>query len=101
MRLVTTRTALSVRSILEWGLAFKRSRGRMFILLRHHRYEVQIGNQSRILRVDELVSGPAVWGGQFRVRLPADGVIEAKTFYGGSADAVAHEVAELLSRNIS
>lgn len=73
----------------------------MFILLRHHRYEVQIGNQSRILRVDELVSGPAVWGGKFRVRLPADGVIEAKTFYGGSADAVAHEVAELLSRNIS
>ena len=73
----------------------------MFILLRHHRYEVQIGNQSHILRIEELVSGPAVWGGKFRVRLPADGSIEAKTFYGASADAVAQEVAEVLNRNIS
>lgn len=73
----------------------------MFILLRHHRYEVQIGNQSRVLRIEELVSGPAAWGGKFRVQLPADDAIEAKTFYGASADAVAHEVAELLNRNIS
>ena len=35
------------------------------------------------------------------VQLPADDATEAKTFYGASADAVAHEVAELLNRSIS
>jgi hypothetical protein len=73
----------------------------MFILIRHHRYEVQIGSRSVVLRVEELVSGSAVWGGKFRIQLPADGTVEAKTVYGANADAVAGKVAELLIQSIS
>jgi len=73
----------------------------MFILLRHYRYEVQIGSSSHVLRVEELISGPAVWGGKFRIQLPANGTVGAKTFYGASVDAVALEVAELLSQRES
>ena len=73
----------------------------MFILLRHHRYEVQIGNQSHVLRIEELVSGSGLWGGKFRIQMAANGTVEAKTFYGASADAVAQQAAELLNQNYS
>lgn len=73
----------------------------MFVLLRHHRYEVQIGEASHVLRVEELVSGSAVWAGKFRARLPATSTAEAKTVYGPTADVVAHQAAEFLSRESS
>ena len=73
----------------------------MFILLRHHRYEVQIGNQSHILRIEELISGSALWGGKFRIQMAANGTVEAKTLYGASADAVAQQAAELLNQTYS
>lgn len=60
-------------------------------------YELKIGSASHILRIEELVSGSAVWGGVFRLVISANGSTEAKTIYGATADEVAHRAAELLN----
>jgi len=70
----------------------------VFTLLKEHRYVVQIGVKTHVLRVEELVSGPAVWGGKFRLRIPADDHRMAETIYGTSADEVAERGAAFMSR---
>ncbi len=40
----------------------------MCILLKEHRYVVQIGDRKHILRVEELVSGEAIWIDKFRLQ---------------------------------
>jgi len=69
----------------------------MFTLVRHYRYEIKIGSESHILRIEELVSGPDVWGGTFRLVLPVSGGKETKTIYGATADEVANRAAELMN----
>jgi len=66
------------------------------VLLRQHRYLVQIGVEIHVLRVEELVSGPAVWRSKFRVQIPASIGREEKTIYGTSADEVAVAAARFL-----
>jgi len=59
------------------------------VILKEHRYVVQVGPVSHVLRIEELVSGPAVWRDNFRLLIPADRNREAKTIYGASAEEVA------------
>jgi hypothetical protein len=66
------------------------------VLLRQHRYLVQIGIESHVLRIEELVSGPPVWRGKFRVQIPASIGREEKTIYGTNADEVAAAAARFL-----
>jgi hypothetical protein len=66
----------------------------MYTLLCEHRYHVQIGSQTHILRIEELISGQVGWGGKFRLQIAASLDSEAQTFYGASK----HEVAELGAR---
>ena len=61
----------------------------MCVVLKEHRYVVHVGSVKHVLRVEELVSGPAVWRDKFRLLIPADPSGEAKTIYGASAKEVA------------
>jgi len=70
----------------------------MFTLVRHHRYEIKIGSESQILRIEELVSGPDVWGGTYRLVLLVGDGKTAKTIYGATADEVANRAVELMTR---
>jgi hypothetical protein len=69
-----------------------------FILLKEYRYVVQIGTEKHLLRVEELVAGPAVWNGKFRLQILADDERGAETIYGASADGVAQRGAEVMNR---
>jgi hypothetical protein len=66
----------------------------MFTILREHRYRIQIGSETRILRIEELVSGPAVWEKRFRLQIPAEPGFEAKTIYGSTDQETAELAAE-------
>jgi hypothetical protein len=66
------------------------------VLLKQHRYVVQIGIESHLLRIEERVSGLGVWRGKFRVQIPATTRNEATTIYGRSADEVAAAAARFL-----
>jgi hypothetical protein len=68
----------------------------MCVILKEHRYVVQVGPVSHVLRVQELVSGPAVWRDKFRLLIPADPTTQAKTIYGASAEQVAELGADFL-----
>lgn len=68
----------------------------MCILLKEHRYVVQIGDRKHILRVEELVSGEAIWTDKFRLQIPADLNRAAKTLYGAAASEVAKMGADFL-----
>jgi hypothetical protein len=68
----------------------------MATLVKHHRYEIKIGSESHILRIEELVSGPDVWGGSFRLVLPANGSKTIKTIYGATADEVANRAVAVM-----
>lgn len=70
----------------------------MFMLLKEHRYRAQIGSETRVLRVEELVSGSPVWMEKFRLQIPAETGHEAKTFYGPGAQEVAELGADFLDR---
>jgi hypothetical protein len=70
----------------------------MFTILKEHRYRVQIGSETRILRVEELVSGPAVWVKRFRLQIPAETGLEAKTIYGSTDQETAELGAEFFDR---
>lgn len=70
----------------------------MFILLREHRYSVLIGSGTHLLRIEELVAGPTVWNGKFRLQLAADRLNAAETIYGSTADEVAKKGAAAVSR---
>jgi hypothetical protein len=70
----------------------------MFTLLREHRFIVQIGTETVILRVEELVSGSPLWSGKFRLQIPASTTTEAKIIYGESEEEVARLGAEFLDR---
>ena len=54
---------------------------------------------NHLLRVEELVSGPALWGAKFRVNIPADLNRQAKIIYGATADEVAELGADFLGDN--
>ena len=69
-----------------------------FILLKEYRYVVQIGAETHVLRVEELVAGPAVWGGKFRLQILADEQRGAQLIYGTSADEVAQKGAAVMDR---
>jgi hypothetical protein len=69
----------------------------MVTLVRHHRYEIKIGSESHILRIEELVTGPDVWGGSFRLVLPANGRKTTTTIYGATADEVANRAAAVMA----
>jgi hypothetical protein len=66
----------------------------MYTLLCEHRYRLQIGSQTYILRIEELISGQVGWGGKFRLQIAGSPNSEAQTLYGASE----HEVAELGAR---
>lgn len=68
----------------------------MCAILKEHRYVVQVGAVSHVLRVEELVSGPAVWRAKFRLNIPADLSRQAEVIYGASADEVAELGADFL-----
>jgi hypothetical protein len=72
----------------------------MFTLVRHYRYEIKIGSISQIFRIEELISGPDVWGGTFRLVLPVSAGKETKTIYGATADEVANRAAELMNQEL-
>ena len=61
----------------------------MCVVLKEHRYVVHVGAVKHVLRVEELVAGPAVWRDKFRLLIPADLSGEAKTIYGATAQEVA------------
>jgi len=67
------------------------------IILQEYRYVVQIGNEKHIFRIEELVSGNAIWKEKFRLQIPAAFDREAKTFYGRSATEVAKLGADFLA----
>ena len=69
-----------------------------FVLIKEHRYTVQIGVEKHLLRVEELVAGTAVWREKFRLYIPADENRIAETIYGTSADEVAKKGAAYMSR---
>ncbi len=69
----------------------------MFILIREHRYILSLGLDTHVLRVEELIAGPAPWPGKFRVRLPASMRSEAKTFYGSTGNQAAKKLTVFLS----
>jgi len=70
----------------------------MFTILKEHRYRLQIGSETRIFRVEELVSGPAIWVKRFRLQIPAETDLEAKTFYGSTDQETAELAAEFFNR---
>jgi hypothetical protein len=69
----------------------------MCVVLKEHRYVVQVGAVNHVLRIEELVSGPTVWRGKFRLLIPAGLNSQAKAVYGSSADEVAELGADFLS----
>jgi len=68
------------------------------IVLKEHRYLVQIGAETRVLRIQELVHGTAGWGGRFRLQIPAEGGADAQTIYGSTSEEVARLAAETFKR---
>jgi hypothetical protein len=66
------------------------------VVLKEHRYVVQVGDVNHVLRIEELVSGPAVWRAKFRLLIPANSNSQAKTIYGASADELAELGADFL-----
>ena len=68
----------------------------MCVVLKEHRYVVQVGIVKHVLRIEELVSGAALWRDKFRLQIPADLNTQAKTIYGASAEEVAKLGAGLL-----
>jgi hypothetical protein len=68
----------------------------MCVILKEHRYVVHVGAVNHVLRIEELVSGPAVWRDKFRLLIPADLNSQAKAIYGASADEVAKLGADFL-----
>jgi len=68
----------------------------MCVILKEHRYVVQVGAVNHVLRIEELISGPAVWGAKFRVNIPADLNSRAEIIYGATADEVAELAADFL-----
>ena len=70
----------------------------MCVVLKEHRYVAQVGAVSHVLRIEELVSGPALWRTRFRLHIPADLNRQAEIIYGASADEVAELGADFLGR---
>jgi hypothetical protein len=66
------------------------------LILKEHRYVVQVGAVNHVLRIEELVSGPALWRAKFRLNIPADLNRQAEILYGASADEVAELGADFL-----
>jgi hypothetical protein len=66
------------------------------VILKEHRYVVQVGAVRHMLRIEELVSGPALWRAKFRLHIPADPNSQAQTLYGASAEEVAELGADFL-----
>ena len=70
----------------------------MCIVLKEHRYLVQIGAETLVLRIQELVDGTAGWGGRFRLQIPAGGGVDAQTIYGSTSEEVARLAVETFKR---
>jgi hypothetical protein len=68
----------------------------MCVVLKEHRYVVHVGTVKHVLRIEELVSGRAVWRDKFRLLIPADPNSPAETIYGASAEEVAELGANFL-----
>jgi hypothetical protein len=68
------------------------------VILKEHRYVVEIGDQKHFFRIEELVSGKAIWKEKFRLQLPAEFNRSAKTLYGASAAEVAKLGADFLAQ---
>ena len=68
----------------------------MCVVLKEHRYVVHVGTEKHVLRIEELVSGAALWRDKFRLQIPADPSSQAKTIYGASAQQVAKLGADFL-----
>lgn len=69
-----------------------------FVLIKEYRYTIQIGVEKHLLRVEELLAGPAVWRAKFRLYIPPDGNRMAETIYGPNADEVAEKGATFMSQ---
>jgi hypothetical protein len=70
----------------------------LYIVLKEHRYLVQIGAETHVLRIQELVDGTVGWGGRFRLQIPAGGGANAQTIYGSTGEEVARLAAETFER---
>jgi hypothetical protein len=68
----------------------------MCVVLKEHQYVVQVGTVKHVLRIEELVSGAALWRDKFRLQIPADLNTQTKTIYGASAEEVAELGADFL-----
>jgi hypothetical protein len=68
------------------------------VILKEHRYVVQVGDKKHILRIEELVSGKAIWKEKFRLQIPAESNRAANTLYGASAAEVAKSGADFLAQ---
>jgi hypothetical protein len=68
------------------------------LILKEHRYVVEIGDQKYVFRIEELVSGKAIWKEKFRLHIPAESNRSAKTLYGASAAEVAKLGADFVAQ---
>ena len=69
----------------------------MCVVLKEHRYVGHVGTEKHVLRIEELVSGAALWRDKFNLQIPADLNNQAKTIYGASAQQVAKLGADFLA----
>ena len=69
------------------------------MLLKEHRFKFFAGAETHLFRIEELVTGPAVWPHRFRLTLPASSRSEAKTFYGATCYEAAEKAAEFIACN--
>jgi hypothetical protein len=67
------------------------------MLLREHRFKLVVGAETRLLVIEELAKGLAVWPHKFRLKLPASAHCEARTFYASSCYEVAEKAADYLA----
>jgi hypothetical protein len=66
------------------------------MLLKEHRFTFFAGGEIHLFRIEEMVSGLAIWPQRFRLKLPASARSEAKTIYASSCDEVAQKAADIL-----
>lgn len=66
------------------------------MLLKEHRFTFFAAGEIHLLRIEEMVSGLAIWPQKFRLKLPASAHSQARTIYGSSCNEVAQKAADVL-----
>lgn len=73
----------------------------MASLVREERYIFQIGSESYVVRVQEMIWGAEPWPEKCRVQLPASHARAAKNFYRATPRQAAEAAAEYLTSSDS